>query len=126
MAAALPPTALETDLLGQASADLRARARVVVGDVTERAADLAYGVTAAVTKEAEAQGLTAESLMQSASDAKRKSVMLSRSAPPPDPAALRTRQLGRAVIVTAQPPGPNRQLQNAAALVGVLYRLRAF
>jgi hypothetical protein len=82
MAAALPPTALETDLLGQASADLRARARVVVGDVTERAADLAYGVTAAVTKEAEAQGLTAESLMQSASDAKRKvrNVVAQRSA----------------------------------------------
>jgi hypothetical protein len=72
MAAALPPTAVETDLLGQASADLQARARVVAGDVTERAAALADGVTAAITKEAGAQGLTAESLMQSASDASRK------------------------------------------------------
>jgi hypothetical protein len=72
MAAALPSTAVETDLLGQASADLQARARVVAGDVTERAADLADGVTAAITKEAQAQGLMAESLKQSASDASRK------------------------------------------------------
>ena len=72
MAAALPSSAVETDLLGQASADLQARARVVAGDVTERAADLADGVTAAITKEAQAQGLTAESLKQTASDAGRK------------------------------------------------------
>jgi hypothetical protein len=72
MAAALPPTAVETDLLGQASADLQARARVVAGDVTERAADLADGVTSAITKEAEAQSLTAERLKQTASDASRK------------------------------------------------------
>jgi hypothetical protein len=72
MAAAIPATAVETDLLGQASADLQARARVVVGDVTERAAGLADGVTAAITKEAQAQGLTAENLKTSASDASRK------------------------------------------------------
>jgi hypothetical protein len=72
MAAAIPSTAVETDLLGQASADLQARVRVVAGDVTERAAGLADGVTAAITKEAQAQGLTAESLKQSASDASRK------------------------------------------------------
>jgi hypothetical protein len=72
MAAALPSTAVETEMLGQASADLQARARVIVGDVTERAADLADGVTAAITTEAEAQGLTAESVKQSASDASRK------------------------------------------------------
>ena len=72
MAAALPSTAVEADLLGQASADLQARARVVAGDVTERAADLADGVTAAITNEAQAQGLTADSLKQSASDASRK------------------------------------------------------
>jgi hypothetical protein len=72
MAAALPPTAVETDLLGQASADLQARARVVAEDVTERAADLADGVTTAITREAKAQDLTTESLMQSASDASRK------------------------------------------------------
>jgi hypothetical protein len=72
MAAALPSTSVETDLLGQASADLQARARVVAEDVTVRAADLADGVTAAITKEAEAQGLTAESLKQSASEASRK------------------------------------------------------
>ena len=56
MAAALPSTAVEADLLGQASADLQAQARVVAGDVTERAAGLADGVTAAITKEAQAQG----------------------------------------------------------------------
>jgi hypothetical protein len=72
MAAALPSTAVETDLLGRASADLQARARVVAGAVTERAADLADGVTAAITKEAQAQGLTADGLRQSASDASQK------------------------------------------------------
>jgi hypothetical protein len=72
MAAALPSTAVETDLLGQASADLQARSREIAGRVTDRAADLADGVTAAVTKEAEAQGLTVEGLKQSTSDASRK------------------------------------------------------
>lgn len=72
MAATLPSTAIEADLLGQASADLQARARVVAGDVTERAADLADEVTAAITSEAQAQGLTTESLKQSTSDAGRK------------------------------------------------------
>jgi hypothetical protein len=72
MAAALPSTAVEVDLLGQASADLQARTRVVAGDMTERVANLADGVTAAITKEARAQGLTAESLKQSTSDASRK------------------------------------------------------
>jgi hypothetical protein len=72
MAAALPSTAVETDLLGQASADLQARTREIAGKVTDRAADLADGVTAAITNEAQAQGLTAESLGQSTSDASRK------------------------------------------------------
>lgn len=72
MAAALPPTAVEADLLGQASADLQTRTREVAGAVTERVADLADGVTTAITKEAEAQGLTPESLKQSASEAGRK------------------------------------------------------
>jgi hypothetical protein len=72
MAAALPSTAVETDLLGQASADLQARTREIAGKVTDRAADLADGVTAAITNEAQAQGLTAESLRQSTSDASRK------------------------------------------------------
>jgi hypothetical protein len=72
MAAALPSTAVETDLLGQASADLQARTRVVAGDVTERAADLADGLTAVITKEAQTQGLTVESLKQSTSGASRK------------------------------------------------------
>jgi hypothetical protein len=72
MAAALPSSPAEADLLGHASADLQARACVVAGDVTERAADLANGVTTAIMKEAQAQGLTAESLKQTASDASRK------------------------------------------------------
>ena len=58
MAAALPSTAVETGLLGQASADLQARTHEIAGQVTDRAADLADGVTAAVTNEAKAQGLT--------------------------------------------------------------------
>jgi hypothetical protein len=45
-----------------ASADLQARTRVVAGDMTERVANLADGVTAAITKEAPAQGLTPKAL----------------------------------------------------------------
>jgi hypothetical protein len=72
MAAALPSTAVESDLLGQASADFQSRTRELAEKVTDRAADLADGVTAAVANEAQAQGLTTESLKQSASDASRK------------------------------------------------------
>jgi hypothetical protein len=68
MAAALPSTAVEADLLGQASADLQTRTREVAAEVTERAADLADNVTAAITKEAQAQGLTPDNLTQSARD----------------------------------------------------------
>lgn len=72
MAAALPSTAVEADLLGNASADLQARVSMVAGDMTERAAHLADGVTAAISTEAEAQGLTTENLKQSTSDVARK------------------------------------------------------
>jgi hypothetical protein len=72
MAAALPSTAVETDLLGQASADLRAHTREIAAKVTDQAADLADGVTTAITREAETQGLTAESLKQSTSDISQK------------------------------------------------------
>jgi hypothetical protein len=72
MAAALPSTAMEADLLGQASADVQARMRGVGEDLTERVAGLADDVTAAITKEAQAQGLTADNLKQSTSDAARK------------------------------------------------------
>ena len=60
------------DLLGQASADFQSRTRELAEKVTDRAADLADGVTAAVANEAQVQGLTAKSLKQSASDASRK------------------------------------------------------
>ena len=72
MAAALPSTSVEVELLGQASADLHARTREIAGKVTDQAADLADGVTAAITNEARAQGLTVESLRHSTSDASRK------------------------------------------------------
>jgi hypothetical protein len=68
MAAALPSTAVEADLLGQASADLQTRTREVAAEVTERAADLADNVTAAITNEAQAQGLTPDNITQSARD----------------------------------------------------------
>jgi hypothetical protein len=68
MAAALPSTAVEADLMGQASADLQTRAREVTAEVTERAADLANNVTAAITKEAQAQGLTPDNFTQSTRD----------------------------------------------------------
>jgi hypothetical protein len=51
---------------------LQAKTREIAGKVTDRAAHLADGVTAAVTSEAQAQGLTAETLKQSTSDASRK------------------------------------------------------
>ena len=72
MAAALPSTAVETDLLGQASADLQARTRKATAEVTEHVANLADGVTAAVATEAREQGLTSEGLKESARDASRK------------------------------------------------------
>jgi hypothetical protein len=72
MAAALPSTAVEADLMGHASADLQARTREVTAEVTERVADLADGVTAAIATEAGAQGLTPDGLTQSAREASRK------------------------------------------------------
>jgi hypothetical protein len=72
MAAALPSTAVEADLLGHASADLQARTREVAAEMTERVADLADGVTAAIATEARAQGLTPDGLTQSAREAGRK------------------------------------------------------
>jgi hypothetical protein len=71
MAAALPSTTVEADLMGQASADLQARSREVAEDVTDRVADLADGVTSAIMKEARAQGLTPDGLAQSAQQAGR-------------------------------------------------------
>jgi hypothetical protein len=68
MAAALPSTAVEADLVGQASADFQARTHEVTEEMTERAADVADNVTAAITKEAQAQGLTPDSLTRSARD----------------------------------------------------------
>jgi hypothetical protein len=72
MAAALPSTAVETDLLGQASADLQARTREMTTEVTERAANVADGIAAAIATEARAQGLTPDGLTQSAREASRK------------------------------------------------------
>jgi hypothetical protein len=68
MAAALPSTAVEADLMGQASADLQTRTREVTAEMTERAADLADNVTAAITKGAQAQGLTPDNFTQSTRD----------------------------------------------------------
>jgi hypothetical protein len=72
MAATLPSTAVEADLMGQASADFQARTHEVAAEMTERAADVAENVTAAITKEPQAQGLTPDSLTQSARDAGQK------------------------------------------------------
>jgi hypothetical protein len=72
MAAAIPSTSVEADLLGQTSADLQARTREGARELTERVADLADGVTAAIATEARVQGLTSEGLKQSAREASRK------------------------------------------------------
>jgi hypothetical protein len=72
MAAALPSTAVETDLLGEVSADLQAKTRKAAADVTEQVADLADGVTSAIATEARAQGLTPENFKETTRDATRK------------------------------------------------------
>ena len=72
MAATLPSTSLEADLLGQTSADLQARTRELSGEMTERVADLADGAATAIATEVRAQGLTPEDLKESAREASRK------------------------------------------------------
>jgi hypothetical protein len=72
MAATLRSTAVEAALLGQASADLQARTREIAAAATGHAANLADGVTTAIATEARAQGLTLDSVKQSAREASRK------------------------------------------------------
>ena len=72
MAATLPSTSLEADLLGQTSADLQARTRELAGEMTERVADLADDAATAIATEVRAQGLTPEDLKELAREASRK------------------------------------------------------
>jgi hypothetical protein len=72
MAAAFRSTALEADLLGEASSSVQARARAMASDAAEQAVDVANRVSTAVAKEARTQGLTSETVKQSAQDITRK------------------------------------------------------
>jgi hypothetical protein len=62
LAASLPITSTETNLLGEASANLQVAARGVVGEQIERASEVLSGVATSVTQEARVQGLTKEGL----------------------------------------------------------------
>jgi hypothetical protein len=117
MAAALPSTAVEAHLFGQASTDFQSQARDVAGKVTDRAGDLADGVPSAVINEAQAQGLTAENLKQSTSDAGRKVQNIAPSplndcAPSPDHAAER---LAKVSVRCAQAPESNSPSRRTTA-----------
>jgi hypothetical protein len=68
IAASIPATDFEADLLGQTSDDLRQQASRFVSEQKENATNIAYGVATAVQEEAKAQGLTVDGLQGAASD----------------------------------------------------------
>jgi hypothetical protein len=72
VAASLRPTAIEVDLLGEASANFKEKAGQLVSAATERAGAVVDGVATTVAQEARAQGLTKEDLSGAASEAGRK------------------------------------------------------
>lgn len=72
IAASLRPTAVEADLLGEASTNVQERAREFAVAAAGRAAMAADDVTAAIGQEARAQELTPDSIRQTAREASRK------------------------------------------------------
>ena len=62
LAASLPITSTETNLLGEASANLQGAARDVAVAQMERANEVVSGVATTVAQEARVQGLTKEGL----------------------------------------------------------------
>jgi hypothetical protein len=62
LAASLPITSAEADLLGEASASLQRVTRGIAGDPIERANDVVSGVATTVAQEVRTQGLTKEAL----------------------------------------------------------------
>lgn len=68
IAASLPSTDFEADLLGETSDDFRQTASRFVSEQKDNATDLAYGIATAAQEEAKAQGLTVDGLQGAASD----------------------------------------------------------
>jgi len=72
IAAALPPTDLEADALGESSANLRQAARDLASEATRRAAVVADGVTTTIAEEARVEGLTLDGVREGANEASRR------------------------------------------------------
>jgi hypothetical protein len=72
VASALPPTVVEADMLGDASANLQDAAREFATEATRRAAAVADGVTTTIAQEVRVQGLTPDGLKDSANEASRR------------------------------------------------------
>jgi hypothetical protein len=72
VAASMRSTAMEADLLGEASANAQERAHELAAAAARRATEVATDVTAAIGEEARAQDLTPDRLRQSAREATRK------------------------------------------------------
>jgi hypothetical protein len=72
IAASIPPTAAEVDLLGAASANLQEKARDLAAATANQARELAGSVATTVANEARVQGLTVDELKQNATEVGRK------------------------------------------------------
>ena len=68
IAASLPATDFEADLLGETSDEFRQTASRFVSEQKDNATVIAYGIATAVQEEAKAQGLTVDGLQDAASD----------------------------------------------------------
>jgi hypothetical protein len=66
--ASLPISDIETEYLGDASAEFQAKARAVANEQRERASDVATGVKTAIAEEVRVEGLTPDKLKLTASE----------------------------------------------------------
>jgi hypothetical protein len=66
--ASLPISDMETEYLGDASAEFQAKARAVANEQRERVSDVATGVQTAIAEEARVQGLTPDKLKSTAGE----------------------------------------------------------
>jgi hypothetical protein len=66
--ASLPISDIETEYLGDASAEFQAKARAVANEQRERVSDVAAGVQTAIAEEVRVQGLTPDKLKSTAGE----------------------------------------------------------
>jgi len=66
--ASLPISDIETEYLGDASAEFQAKARAVANEQRERVSDVATGVQTAIAEEVRVQGLTPDKLKSTAGE----------------------------------------------------------